>query len=358
MQVQAKYKKYTLNFIQPAGTSRGVYISKDSWLLFLTDGKKNGVGECSLLQGLSIDDRPDFDDVLKETCCQINAGHLPSIDFFEHFPAIGFGFETAMLDLKQGGHRILYNTGFSRGESGIVTNGLIWMGSAEYMQQQIAEKLEKGFSCIKLKIGSLDWVTERSLIEAIRKMYPPEKLTIRVDANGAYAPEQVHHILDDLAMLGVHSIEQPIKAGLWKEMARLCASTPVPIALDEELIGVFSLEKKRELLHAIHPQYLILKPGLLGGFAASDEWIGLAEEMNIGWWATSALESNIGLNAIAQWVSTKSNMLPQGLGTGLLFSNNIGSPLYLQGERLFYNPLKHWDKTGMPISTINGNEIV
>ena len=338
--MKATSKKYTLKFIRPAGTSRGVYTTKNSWFIYLTENGKTGVGECSLLKGLSIDDRPDFEAKLEDVCRSINAGSFNLDDSFFEFPAIRFGLETALLDLENGGNGILFPSEFTKGKAGIITNGLIWMGNSKYMQKQIAEKLDKGFSCIKLKIGSLDWAIEKALIETMRKHFPATQLTIRVDANGAYTPEQAPTILVQLADLGVHSIEQPIKAQQWDEMAVLCQNTPVPIALDEELIGIYPLEKKKTLLQTIKPQFIILKPGLLGGFKASDEWISLAEEMNIDWWATSALESNIGLNAIAQWTATKNNLLPQGLGTGLLFSNNIESPLTLHGEKLFYDVKK------------------
>ena len=336
--MRAEFKRHTLKFKTPAGTSRGIYKTKDSWLITLFENGKSGVGECSLLKDLSIDDRPDFEDKINQIIIQINNGSFNFDDPLFDFPAIKFGLETALLDLENGGGGIIFPSSFTCGETSIVTNGLIWMGNAEYMQQQIAEKLNKGFSCIKLKIGSLNWATERSLIEAMRKQFSASELTIRVDANGAYSPNKALSVLNDLAKLQVHSIEQPIRTRQWDEMASLCKQSPVPIALDEELIGIFPYSKKKEFLEIINPQYVILKPGLLGGFAASDEWIDLAEKMNIGWWVTSALESNIGLNAIAQWTATKNNPLPQGLGTGMLFENNFESRLKLDGEKLIYIP--------------------
>jgi o-succinylbenzoate synthase len=335
--MRAEFKRHTLRFITPAGTSRGIYKTKDSWLITLFENGKSGVGECSLLKDLSIDDRPDFEDKINQIIIQINNGSFNFNDPLFDFPAIKFGLETALLELKNGGKGLIFPSSFTRGDTSIVTNGLIWMGTPEYMQQQIAEKLDKGFSCIKLKIGSLNWATERRLIEAMRKQFTASELTIRVDANGAYSPNEALSVLNDLAKLQVHSIEQPIRAKQWEQMARLCENTPLPIALDEELIGVYPLEQKRQLLQSIKPQFIILKPGLLGGFIASDEWIDLAENMNIGWWVTSALESNIGLNAIAQWTATKNNPLPQGLGTGMLFENNFESCLQLEGEKLIYN---------------------
>jgi o-succinylbenzoate synthase len=346
MKLTARYSKHTLQFLRPAGTSRGEYTTKDSWFIFISDGEKTGIGECSLLKELSIDDCPDFEEKLAGVCDQINNDIYKFDQLLYEFPAIQFGLETALLDFHNGGNHILFPAEFTEGREGIVTNGLIWMGDKNYLRQQIAEKIEKGFSCIKLKIGAIEWPTERELIAEMRRQFSASELIIRVDANGAFSPVQAMKILSELEKLKVHSIEQPIKAGYWDEMANLCAVTPVPIALDEELIGILPKEKKRKLLKKIKPQYLILKPGLLGGFRTSDEWISLAEEEGIGWWATSALESNIGLNAIAQWTFTKKNPLPQGLGTGMLFSNNIESPLILAGEKLFYDTSKSWGLIG------------
>ncbi|MFA9392284.1 MAG: o-succinylbenzoate synthase [Prolixibacteraceae bacterium] len=342
MRIKATYRKHTLQFLKPAGTSRGIYTSKDSWFLFLSDGNKTGIGECSLLKDLSIDDRPDFEEKLNNVCAEINAGSFNfELSLFD-FPAIQFGLETALLDLQNGGNRILFPSEFTGGKIGIQTNGLIWMNDKTTMRKQIARKLEQGFTSIKLKIGAIDWTSEKELIAQMRHQFKATELIIRVDANGAFSPQQATEMLSELAEMQVHSIEQPIKAGQWKAMAKLCSNTPTPIALDEELIGIYPLAKKQLLIESIQPQYLILKPGLHGGFKASEEWIRLAEENKIGWWATSALEGNIGLNAISQWVFTKNITMQQGLGTGMLFSNNIDSPLTLHGERLFYDPGKNW----------------
>lgn len=338
----ANYKKYTLRFKIPAGTSRGIYKSKDSWFIFLSDKENTGIGECSLLRDLSIDEQPDFEEKLHMVCSQINTGTFNLNEKLYDFPAIQFGLETALLDLKNGGKHILFPSEFTETKRGIPTNGLIWMGDKQTMRRQIAQKIDQGFSCIKMKIGAIDWESEKHLITQMRKQFNAAQLSIRVDANGAFTLAQARDVLSELAALQVHSIEQPIKAGQWNEMAELCADTPVPIALDEELIGVYPFGRKRELIDSIRPQYLILKPGLLGGFSASDEWIKLAEENGVGWWATSALEANIGLNAIAQWAFTKNNNMHQGLGTGMLFSNNIASPLELRGENLFYNSERSW----------------
>lgn len=340
--MKASYKKHTLQFLRPAGTSRGIYSTKDSWFITLSDGDRTGVGECSILKGLSQDDRPDFEEKMRDVCTQINSGTFNFEEALYEFPSIQFGLETALLDLQHGGNRILIPSEFTVGKTGILTNGLIWMGNQKYMSEQITQKMEKGFSCIKLKIGAINWKSERELITKMRKQFSASELTIRVDANGAFSTEKATEVLSELSELQVHSIEQPIKAGQWDEMSKLCATAPTPIALDEELIGIHAREEKRKLLETIRPHYLILKPSLLGGFKASDEWIQLAEENNIGWWATSALESNIGLNAIAQWVFTKKPTIPQGLGTGMLFANNIDSPLTLHGEKLFYDTNKNW----------------
>ena len=289
-----------------------------------------------------MDDRPCFEEKLQEVCRRINQETYDFNQPLFEFPAIQFGLETALIDLKKGGQHILYPSEFTEGKIGITTNGLIWMGDKTSMRQQIAEKIEKGFSCIKLKIGAIDWETEKEIIAEMRCQFTVKELTIRVDANGAFTFQQATKVLSELAKMQVHSIEQPIKVGNLEEMAKLCSSTPISIALDEELIGFLLLEKKRELLQTIKPQYLIIKPSLLGGFKASEKWISLANEMKIGWWVTSALESNIGLNAISQWVFTKNIDLPQGLGTGMLYSNNIDSPLTMVGEKLFYDVNKQW----------------
>ncbi|WP_317170122.1 o-succinylbenzoate synthase [Rhodocytophaga rosea] len=255
-------------------------------------------------------------------------------------PAIQFGVETALLDLRNGGKRIIFKNDFSAGKTGIPINGLIWMGKPEFMRQQIDEKLMQGYTCLKLKIGALDFDKECELLGYIRKQYPAEQITLRVDANGAFSTGDALEKLKILAQYDLHSIEQPIRQGQWSEMASLCRHTPLLIALDEELIGV--IDKKQELLQTIHPQFIILKPSLLGGFHHSLEWIKLAEKMNIGWWITSALESNIGLNAISQFTASLNNPLPQGLGTGQLYSNNITSPLEISKGYLHYNLARSW----------------
>ena len=335
---------YNLIFKKPSGTSRGILTSKEIWLLKVWNEESPevfGLGECALFRGLSAEDRPGYEDILQSITPTLPL--LPELfEQLRDFPSILFGLETALADLKNGGKRIIYPSAFSEGKSSIRINGLIWMGTKAEMQRQIHEKIEQGFSCIKLKIGAIDFDTELDLLKAIRQEFDAKTIELRVDANGAFSPADALQKLEALSKLNIHSIEQPIKAGQWQEMAQLCANTPLPIALDEELIGINDLSQKRLLLETIRPQYIILKPSLHGGFAGSEEWIKLANEQHIDWWATSALESNIGLNAIAQWCATQKNEMPQGLGTGQLYTNNFESPLSLTGENLFYDHQKVW----------------
>lgn len=341
--MKASYKKYTLNFKRPSGTSRGVLTTKETWFLILEEENNFGIGECGILRTLSIDDRPDYEEKLKWTCQNI---HLPKDELLAElveFPSIQFGVEMALLSLQSQDPFQLFPSAFTNGEKGIPINGLIWMGEEAFMHEQIQKKLEQGFSCIKLKIGAIDFDKEIALLQSIRKKYSASEIELRVDANGAFQPQEALQKLQRLSELDLHSIEQPIKQGQFSEMAKLCAKTPLPIALDEELIGVFSVTKKEELLQTIQPQYIILKPSLIGGFKGTQEWIDLAEKQNIGWWITSALESNIGLNAISQFTFMQDSNMPQGLGTGSLYTNNIESPLMVKGEYITYAPKKTWD---------------
>ena len=341
--MKASYKKYTLNFKRPSGTSRGVLTTKETWFIILEEENNFGIGECGILRTLSIDDRPDYEEKLKWTCQNI---HLPKDELLAElveFPSIQFGVEMALLSLKSQDPFQLFPSAFTKGEKGIPINGLIWMGEEAFMHEQIQQKLELGFSCIKLKIGAIDFDKEIALLQSIRKKYSASEIELRVDANGAFQPQEALQKLQRLSELDLHSIEQPIKQGQFSEMAKLCAKTPLPIALDEELIGVFSVTKKEELLQTIQPQYIILKPSLIGGFKGTQEWIDLAEKQNIGWWITSALESNIGLNAISQFTFMQNSNMPQGLGTGSLYTNNIESPLVVKGEYITYAPEKTWD---------------
>lgn len=323
-----------LHFKQPAKTSRGEYTTRDIWFVTLTEGDKEGVGECAPLPDLSCDAYPleEYQDYLHAACrmtCQM--GQIP-YNFLRDYPSILFGIECAMRQLA--GHQ--ENNSFLQGQAGIPINGLIWMGSYEEMRLRIEEKLSAGFRCVKLKIGAIHFEDEIRLIERIRGEYSREQIELRVDANGAFSPQDAMEKLQRLAVLDLHSIEQPIRQKQWEEMAKLCRQTPLPIALDEELIGVNTPQKKAELLDTIQPQYIILKPTLHGGLRGCEEWIQLAEERGIGWWATSALESNVGLTAIAQWVSTFQPTMPQGLGTGLLFTDNTPAQLEMRGDELWY----------------------
>ena len=259
------------------------------------------------------------------------------------FPSIQFGVEQAFLSFESKNSFELFPSDFSKGKASIPINGLIWMGEEAFMKEQIKDKIEAGFDCIKMKIGAIDFDAEFELLKAIRRNFSAKEIELRVDANGAFSTHEAKNKLERLASLDLHSIEQPIKQGNWHEMAKLCKDTELPIALDEELIGVFSVTKKRELLQTVQPQYIILKPSLVGGFKGSQEWISLCQELNIGWWVTSALESNIGLNAIAQWTATLQNKMPQGLGTGSLYTNNIESALEVKNGALHYNINKNWD---------------
>jgi o-succinylbenzoate synthase len=339
--MQANFKKYNLNFKQASGTSRGILTEKETYILEISDGDKKGIGECAIFRGLSYDDVPEYEEKLIWLCENINNNAEFLKSELKHFPSIIFGLEQALLNLKYG-KDLYFPSDFTDGKDSIKINGLIWMGNADFMQKQIEEKLEKGFNCIKLKIG-VDWESEKKVIQKLREKFPAEVIELRVDANGAFSFEEAKIVLQELAELKIHSIEQPIKKSEVRSlksedsmMAKLCAETPTPIALDEELIGVIDFEEKKKLLELIKPQYIILKPALVGGFSGSDEWISIAESLNIGWWITSALESNIGLNAICQYTYTKKNPLPQGLGTGALFTNNFETNLHLEGDKMWH----------------------
>jgi len=341
--MKATFKKYLLNFKNPSGTSRGILRTKETWFLFLENEGKWGVGECGLFRGLSFDDTPEYEDRCRWVEENIGLGKNKLLQKLSRFPSIQFGVEQAFLSLASNNRFELFSSPFLYEQHPIPINGLVWMGDKEFMHRQIEDKLKDGFTCIKMKIGAIDFDTELELLKSIRKRYSKEEIELRVDANGAFKPEEALLKLERLSKLDLHSIEQPIKQGQWNEMNRLCRNTPLPIALDEELIGVLEMTKKNELLQAIQPQYIILKPSLVGGFAGSEEWINLAEKNGVGWWITSALESNVGLNAIAQWTATLKNQMPQGLGTGSLFTNNIESPLEVNKGGLWYNPSKKWN---------------
>lgn len=342
--MEVRFKKYTLDFKRPSGTSRGVLRQKETYFIELKYGDKFGIGECGLFRGLSYDDVPHFEKQLAHVCTSLQQGKDISA-LCADFPSIQMGVEMAVKSLNSPSPFQLFDTDFSRGETSISINGLVWMGDMDFMRQQIFEKIEAGFDCIKLKIGALDFVQECELLAEIRNRYTKDEVTLRVDANGAFSANDALKKLENLAQFDIHSIEQPIAAGQQDALAELCAQTPLPIALDEELIGILKVSEKKALLNHVKPQYIILKPSLVGGFAASEEWIKLAEERNIGWWVTSALESNIGLNAIAQWTASLKTTTPQGLGTGSLFTNNIESPLVVSRGVLRYDTNLTWDYT-------------
>jgi o-succinylbenzoate synthase len=338
--MKAHYINHPLHFKFPAGTSRGVLLHKPSFFIFLEKEGIVGIGECSTIPDLSIDPMEQYDQKLQEVCLHLNEGvDAKDIDL-SAFPSIAFGVETALLDFNSGGNRILFENDFSAGKAGIPINGLVWMGDREFMQKQIREKIAAGYRCIKLKVGALDFETELEIISGIRQQFSPEDIEIRLDANGGFMPADALEKLKRLSEYSIHSIEQPIKPRQWEAMANICEHSPIPIVLDEELIGT---EPNEEMLLQIKPACIILKPSLLGGFGVSEKWIQLAEKNNIGWWNTSALEANIGLNAIAQWTASLNSSMPQGLGTGQLYHNNIQSPLEIRNAKLRYNQNQQWD---------------
>ncbi len=345
--MKATYKKYILNFKLPSGTSRGVMTEKETWFLLLEENGKTGIGECGLLRGLSIDDRPDYEEKLQWVCENIDLGTDKLCDELIEFPSIQFGVEMAFLSLQSKSPFQLFPSTFTEGKDTMLINGLVWMGEESFMKTQIEEKLAQGFSCIKLKIGAIDFEKELGLLRFIRQNFDAKTIEIRVDANGVFSSNEALYKLNQLFEFELHSIEQPIQKNNTDMMSELCKTTPIPIALDEELIGVFAYEDKAKLLDAIQPQYIILKPSFIGGFKGTLEWIALAEKRNIGWWITSALESNIGLNAITQFTYTLNNTMPQGLGTGGLYTNNFDCPLKIEKGHIQYNPGIYWDVSNL-----------
>ena len=341
--MKTTYHKHVLEFKRPSGTSRGVLKTKETWFLVVQDGARKGIGECGILRSLSIDDRPDYEKKLKWTCDHMHWGVERLWYELKEYPSIQFGVEMAFKSLESLDPFLLFPSAFTLNQKTVPINGLIWMGDKEFMKMQITEKLEAGFDCIKMKIGAIDFDTELALLESIRDNFTKEIIELRVDANGAFTPEEALGKLERLSKFDLHSIEQPIGVQQYDAMKELCAATPLPIALDEELIGVFELKEKRQLLEKIKPQYIILKPSLIGGFRGTQEWISIAEELGIVWWITSALESNVGLNAIAQFAFTLESILPQGLGTGSLYTNNFTAPLQVCQGALGYDPLIAWD---------------
>jgi o-succinylbenzoate synthase len=344
--IKAKTAYLEFKFQRPATTSRGTYLSKKVHYIILyhsDDPSIAGVGECSLFSGLSFDDVKGFKQKLTQTIDRINEGDVYTDSTLIDWPSINFALETAWKDLRSKDSKILYPSEFTEGKDSIGINGLIWMSEKNEMIHQIRQKLNDGFTCLKMKIGALDLRDEIEVLRFIREHCSAEELEIRLDANGAFNQSEALEVIKILSEFHPHSIEQPIAAGHTEDMARICARSPIPIALDEELIGKHNMLARRKLLETIKPQYLVLKPGLLGGLASSKEWITLANDLGIGWWITSSLETNIGLNVIAQWTYTLQNQIYHGLSTGSLYANNIKSPLYLNGERLYYNPERKWD---------------
>ena len=339
--MRIEIEERTLHFKQPAGTSRGVYTERRIWLVTVTDGSAVGIGECAPLPKLSCDDIPNYAEVLRHFCDEVErTGEIP-YEALRDYPSMLFGLETALHEVrrkKEEGRDVLFDTPFSRGEVGIPINGLVWMGTFDEMRERIEQKLEQGFRCVKLKIGAIDFDAELELIKQIRGRFSHHEVELRVDANGAFRFDEALYKLELLSQYALHSIEQPIKAGQWANMAELCRESPLPIALDEELIGVNDPEQKRQMLNIIKPRYIILKPSLHGGMMGVREWVDTARDMGIGSWITSALESNIGLNAIAQLCSDiygDAIKMPQGLGTGQLFTDNIPMPLEIRGDQLW-----------------------
>jgi len=334
MNLKANFEKYTLQFKNPSGTSRGVLKTKDTYFIYLEHEGNRVVGEAALFRGLSCDDVPNYEEKLTEVCTNINEYACNYHESLIDYPSIVFGLEQCFLKL-QNDNDVCFKSDFNEGKFGIPINGLIWMGNEEFMQLQIEEKLQENFSCIKMKIGAINFDSEFEILQSLRNKFPKEQLEIRVDANGAFTKEEALDKLKRLATLDLHSIEQPIKANQINEMTHLCSVTPLPIALDEELIGIKTKVERENLLKTIQPQYIILKPALVGGFQACREWISIAESLNVGWWITSALESNIGLDAIAQYTAFKNTKMYQGLGTGKLFTNNTPSHLIIKDASLW-----------------------
>jgi o-succinylbenzoate synthase len=348
--MKASYQPYQLKFKKPVLTSRGAMTHKNGYYITIENEGIKGIGECSYIEGLSIDRLDYLEEELQKACANIGQiayyyfeKMIPLVRLFSQYPALAFGLETALLDFRNGGkHEIIEGSAFYKGAQNIPINGLVWMGSDEFMREQIEQKLADGFRCIKIKVGAIEFKEECRLIENIRKSFSPTQIEIRLDANGGFTEQNVRERLSILSQYTIHSIEQPVKPQHYLLMHQLCAENIIPIALDEELIGTDQAEMRVKLLEIIRPQYIILKPSLLGGFATCNEWIQIATGLGIDWWATSALESNIGLNAIAQWTASKNTDMIQGLGTGGLYDNNVISPLYIETGYLKYASDRKW----------------
>jgi len=339
--MKAQSQKYTLKFKQPAGTSRGILYHKDTYLIKIEKDGQTGYGECNLFRGLSADDRPDYEDKLNWLVTNIHLQKDIILEQLKDHSSLIFGYEQALWSFNAKNPLILFPSKFTEEQVGIPINGLVWMGNKQFMFDQIKQKISEGYHVIKLKIGAIDFNDELDLLKYIRQQFTPEEIEIRLDANGAFSADSALKKMKYLSDFSIHSIEQPIKQGQMKKMAQLCEQTPIPIALDEELIGYNFQFDKLNFLKNIKPQYIILKPALHGGYTGADTWIEAANKLNIGWWITSALESNIGLNGIAQYTYQKDIIIPQGLGTGSLYSNNIDSPLFITNSQLFFDNHKN-----------------
>lgn len=342
--IRASYIAHPLAFIRPAGTSRGVLEKKPCWFIKLISEEGNtGIGEVSFVPGLSVEDQEELEIQVDHICKLISRGEMDPLQQLPALPGVQFALETALQDMESGGTRLLYPSEFTEGKAGIPTNGLIWMGTKSFMISQIREKVKLGFRVLKLKVGSLDFSVELDIVRWIRSEFGAADLELRLDANGAWTADEALKKIDDLSRSGIHSIEQPIAPGQHKAMAGLCRDSAIPVALDEELIGISDSKARLRLMESLRPPYLIIKPGLLGGFSVAEDWVALAEHFESGWWITSALESSVGLNAIAQWSWQLGVWRHQGLGTGALYTNNINSPLVMRGELLWHLPDTSWD---------------
>jgi len=342
--IRATYISHPLIFVRPAGTSRGILEEKPSIFIRLRSGQgKTGLGEVSFIPGLSVEKQDELEIQVHHVCKLISRGEMAPGQYLPALPGVQFALETAIMDLETGGKQLLYPSEFTEGKAGIPTNGLIWMGTKPFMISQIREKMKLGFRVLKMKVGSLDFSEELDLVQWVRSEFGTDDLEIRLDANGAWNPGEALEKMKRLSDYWIHSIEQPIAPGQLEALEQLCAASEIPVALDEELIGITESRKRSELLKKVRPAYIILKPGLLGGFSVTAEWIALAEKYRAGWWLTSALESNVGLNAIAQWTWQQGIRRPQGLGTGALYTNNIPSPLQMGGQQLWYRPEIKWE---------------
>lgn len=350
--LRARWIERSLTPRFPLGTSKGVINARQVWYLITWHSERPdvmGIGEVALFPGHSKEFPAEVKTKLLELCLDTSNWHHRLTDDLVAVPSVRFAVEQCLRDLEASGSKVLFPSAFTLGQSGLPINGLVWMGSASEMKQRIREKIAEGFATIKMKIGGIDVEEELDLLAAVRKEYTASDLVLRVDANGAFDAHDAPRILDRLAALQVHSIEQPVQPGRYEVMAELCASSPVPIALDEDLIGHHTRDAKEDLLDHLRPRFVVIKPSLVGGWRAAEEWIALAKARGIGWWITSALESSIGLNAIAQWTATLGATGAQGLGTGGLYTDNIASPLFTENGELRYRPETEWD-----LSAFNG----